>query len=79
MANLQSFQSLKLAVDAKRGARERAKGAYNTHITSLKTNFGVADLNGAKELLATLRADEAKQQAAYDKAVIKFKAANPDV
>lgn len=77
--NLQEYQRLKSAVDARRREADRAEGSYNSLLERIKKEFSVNSIEEAKSLLADLTAKEAKAQDAFDSALSKFKKEFPDV
>jgi outer membrane protein TolC len=62
------YQQLKRDVDESRSAAERARGALDATIKTLKEEFKVDNLEQAKEKLAELKQEAATAQKKFDRA-----------
>lgn len=62
------YQQLKRDVDESRTAAERARGALDATIKTLKEEFKVANIEQAKNKLAALKLEAAVAQKKFEKA-----------
>ena len=72
MISVKEYQRLKDEVDTKQREADRASGAFDEAVKKLKSEFGVENIEEAKELLAKLEKQETEAAEAFDKKLKEF-------
>lgn len=78
MIKVAEYQRFKKLVDAKQREADKARGAFDAALESIKKLYGVSTLAKAKALLAEMKQDLAAVEKEYDDAYNQFIKDNPE-